>query len=301
MKVKAKKRSAPPSAVFTWGRPLHLKYYMFDWDDNILHMPTRIHLEKKTARGWKPYDVSTAQFAHIRRTMKNCRPLGDDWDRAFSDFYDVGSRGLDAFLDDTRKALRPVVSGKARGAPSFQKFRRALIEGRLFAIITARSHSAKAIRKGVEYFVRRVLTAEEKAEMLKNLRGYIAYFDGDPSGMSDRQVLNQYLDLCRYRGVTSPEFQELMGRKLGGSESPEEAKQFAIREFVQHALGLVRGKTNTGTISIGFSDDDRKNIESVQKFIRRELGREYPGVKFVVYDTSDPRRRAGRKLVIERT
>ena len=21
------------------------KYYIFDWDDNILHMPTRIHME----------------------------------------------------------------------------------------------------------------------------------------------------------------------------------------------------------------------------------------------------------------
>ncbi|MCO5044501.1 MAG: hypothetical protein J5I99_03630 [Verrucomicrobia bacterium] len=293
-------RSRSKPAVFTWGRPLHLKYYMFDWDDNILHMPTRIHLEKKTARGWKPYPVSTAQFARIRRTMKNCRPLNDDWDQAFADFYDVGSRGVDAFLDDTKKALKPIVSGKANGAPSFQKFQNALIEGRLFAIITARSHSAVAIRKGVEYFIRRVLTEGEKQEMLHNLRGYIAYFDGDPSGLSDAKVLSQYLDLCRYRGVTSPEFQELMGRKLGGSESPEEAKQFAIREFVQHALGLVRGKNRPAKISIGFSDDDRKNVESVIEFLQSELGREHPGVKFVVYDTSNARRASGRKIVIER-
>ena len=232
--------------------------------------------------------------------MKNCRPLGDDWDRAFSDFYDVGRRGVDAFLDDTRKELRPIVEGRAKGAPSFQKFRKALVEGRLFAIITARSHSAAAIRKGVEYFIRRVLPPAEKAEMLGNLRGYIAYFDGDPGALSDRQVLTQYLDLCRYRGVTSPEFQQLMGRKLAGSESPEEAKQYAIREFVQHAIGLVRDRRKAAKISIGFSDDDRKNIEAVEEFIRHELGREYPGVKFVVYDTSDPRRRAGRKLVIKR-
>lgn len=300
MSAEKKRRVPGASASFSWGRPLHLKYYMFDWDDNILHMPTRIHLEKKTVRGWNVYDVSTAQFARIRRTMKNCRPLGGDWDRAFSDFYDVGRRGTDAFLDDTRKALRPIVSGKARGAPSFQKFRKALVEGRLFAIITARSHSAAAIRKGVEYFIRRVLTAKEKRAMLGNLRGYIAYFDGDPNGLSDKQVLSQYLDLCRYRGVTSPEFQQLMGRKLGGSESPEEAKQFAIREFVQHALGLVRDRTKVTSISVGFSDDDRKNVEAVEEFIQRELGREYPGIKFVVYDTSDPRRRAGRKIVIRR-
>lgn len=284
--------------VFTWGKPLHLKFYMFDWDDNILHMPTRIHLEKRARGGWTPYDVSTAQFARIRRTMTGCRPLGNDWDRAFADFYDVGLRGADAFLDDTRKALAPIVRGHRRGAPSFQKFRRALIEGRLFGIITARSHSGAAIRKGVEYFIRRVLTPAERRAMVQNLRGYIAYFDGDPGALTDAQVLRQYLDMCRYRGVTSPEFQQLMGRKLGGSESPEHAKQFAIREFVQHAIGLIRGRRRHEPISIGFSDDDRKNIEAVEAFIRDELAREFPDVKFVVYDTSDPRRAHGRKIVI---
>lgn len=284
--------------VFTWGKPLHLKFYMFDWDDNILHMPTRIHLEKRTRRGWAPFDVSTAQFARIRRTMKGCRPLGDDWDRAFADFYDVGHRGADAFLDDTRKALAPLARGRHRGAPSFEKFRRALVEGRLFGIITARSHSGAAIRKGVEYFIRRVLTAAERRAMVRNLRGYIAYFEGDPAALTDAQVVQQYLDMCRYRGVTSPEFQHLMGRKLGGSESPEHAKQFAIREFVHHAIGLIKGRRRHEPISIGFSDDDRKNVEAVESYIRKELGREFPDVKFVVYDTSDAKRPHGRKIVI---
>lgn len=295
-KNSAKSKSAE---AWPWSRPLHLKYYMFDWDDNILHMPTRIHLEKKTVLGWRAYNVSTARFALLRREMKGLRPLGGDWDLAFSDFYDVGQRGTEAFLHDTRKALKPIVSGKAKGAPSFTKFRKALVEGRLFAIITARSHSSAAIRKGVEYFIAEVLTAAEKKRMLAHLRGYIAYFDGDPDALSDAQVMKQYLDLCRYRGVTSPEFQQLMGRKLGGSESPEEAKQFAIRDFVRHAISLIKGRRRRGPISIGFSDDDRKNVESVQEFIHRELAREFPGVKFVIYDTSDARRPRGRKMVIQ--
>lgn len=289
-----------PAERHTRGRPFHFKYYMFDWDDNILHMPTRIHLEKKTPQGWVPWDVSTAEFARIRRSMRNCRPLHNDWDRAFADFYDVGKRGPNAFLDDTRKALKPIIEGRARGAPSFEKFRSALVEGRLFAIITARSHSSAAIRKGVEYFIRHVLSPEEKCQMLSNLRGYIAYFDGDPRALSDREVLRQYLGLCRYWGVTSPEFQQLMGRRIGGSESPEKAKQAAIREFVGHAMALLRTKRDAAKISIGFSDDDRHNIRAVETFIRRELAREYPGVKFVVYDTSNPRRPSGRKIVIQR-
>jgi len=34
------------------------KYYIFDWDDNILHMPTKIRLEHLEADGsWCPVEV----------------------------------------------------------------------------------------------------------------------------------------------------------------------------------------------------------------------------------------------------
>jgi hypothetical protein len=39
-------------------------------------------------------------------------------------------------------------------------------------------------------------------------------------------------------------------------------------------------------LSIGFSDDDRRNIEAIIDFIRKELSLEYPGVEFFIYDTS---------------
>ena len=46
------------------GKPVNVdvakrdfKYYIFDWDDNILHMPTRIHLEKRQPDGtWRHPD-----------------------------------------------------------------------------------------------------------------------------------------------------------------------------------------------------------------------------------------------------
>ena len=275
-----------------------LKYYMFDWDDNILHMPTRIHLERRTDQGWEPYPVSTAEFAKIRRDTVNYRPVGSDWDKAFIDFYDVGKRGPRAFLDDTRKALKPILERKARGAPSFYKFKKALIEGRLFAIITARSHSSDAIRKGVEYFIQRILSGDERAKMIRNLRKYVRHFDGDPDGMSDKAILANYLSLNHYRGVTSPEFQKIMGRKVGGSESPEKAKQIAIREFVRHVISLVKKRLGDETISVGFSDDDAHNVASVEEYLRTELAKQFPRIKFVVYDTSDRKKRGGRKIVI---
>ncbi len=280
-------------------KSLHFKYYMFDWDDNILHMPTMIHLEKKTPHGWKRHDVSTAEFARIRRDTVNYRPRGKDWDRAFVDFYDIGRRGSRAFLDDTRKALAPIIQRKRRGAPSFMKFKKALIEGRLFAIITARSHGSASIRKGVEYFIENVLTPAEKVKMIRYLRHYVSYFGGDPSSLSDAQVLKNYLDLNHYRGVTSPEFQKLMGRRLGGSESPEKAKQLAIHEFVKHVINLMKNRRGTEAISVGFSDDDPHNVRAIEDYVRKELARRFKGIKFVVYDTSDRRKRGGRKMVIQ--
>ena len=49
-----------------------LKYYIFDWDDNILHMPTYIHLERKLANGtWVPHLVSTALFSVMLSEIKS--------------------------------------------------------------------------------------------------------------------------------------------------------------------------------------------------------------------------------------
>ena len=47
------------------------KYYIFDWDDNILHMPTRIHLEKK--------GVLTKKFNHPFREK-------EDWKLSLKQF-----------------------------------------------------------------------------------------------------------------------------------------------------------------------------------------------------------------------
>ena len=135
-------------ALFRDGpEQLQLKYFMFDWDDNILHMPTKIHLDRRTAGCWEPYDVSTSEFAKLRRDTVNYRPRDGSWDAALEDFYESGSRGDDAFIEDVKVALAAVLEGRERPAPSFQRFKDALIESRLFAIITARSHAPKNWRR----------------------------------------------------------------------------------------------------------------------------------------------------------
>ena len=275
------------------------KYYIFDWDDNILHMPTRIRLERREEDGrWAPHAVSTAVFSVIRGDTKTYRPPEGDWEKAFVEFRDIPN-AESAFLRDTRNAIRRVMNGEEKPAPSFLRFKRALIEGRLFAIVTARGHKPESIRAGVEHFIAAVLTAAEKAEMLDNLRGYLECFQKGHGLKDDADVLRNYLDTNRYHPVTSPEFKRLMGARRASPEAPEEAKQFAIRDFLEHLLRIGRAIGLHRPISVGFSDDDAANVAAVEDYIRRELAREFPGVKFVVYDTSDPDSPSGRKVVVQ--
>ena len=87
--------------------------YSFDWDDNILFIPTQIHLEKKVGDGWVPVLVGTEEFREIRGLIgKEYRYGKDDLYYAFKDFRDY-----DAFIKDTKEALR-----KKSFGPSFNKF-----------------------------------------------------------------------------------------------------------------------------------------------------------------------------------
>jgi hypothetical protein len=289
-----------PGTVFAGGDDdVSFQYYMFDWDDNILHMPTKIYLEKKTEDGWQSHPVSTNQFALIRQDTLHYRPVNGSWDDAFAEFYDVGQRGERAFIEDTIAALEPMVSGSAPAGPSFRRFRKALVEGRLFAIITARAHSSANIRAAVQYFIDTVLDEGERTEMIVNLRSFNRYFGHDEASRSDEQILDQYLSLNKYRGVTSPEFMEAIGADVeSGAESPARAKQLAIREFVNHVLALVGDRRSDRPISVGFSDDDAHNVGTVIRFIEEELAHEFPDIRFVVYDTSDPSIPRGKKIVI---
>src|ERR1035437_2422076 len=114
-----------------------LAYAAYDWDDNLLHMGTKIHMEKKDGDSWIPVDLSTEEFAKARGDKENYRYASD----AFAEFGDSGKRGSNAFLEDVKQAI-----SKGRFAPSWSKFKQTLIDGSIFAIITARGHEPETIK-----------------------------------------------------------------------------------------------------------------------------------------------------------
>ena len=283
------------------------KYYIFDWDDNILHMPTKIRLEHKEDDGaWKPVEVSTSTFAMIRADVEHYRaPADGGWRAAFRNFED--EPGKDRFMEDTIAALEKVEHGEKPG-PSYNALKKTLREGRLFSIVTARGHSPETIEKAVRVFIRYALTEQDREEMMSNLRGYRQWLDKVETFGTDAEELDYYLGMCRYSAVTYDGFRERMANdpiykeKLASAtlaSKPELAKEFAIRDFVEHVFHMLRRCGGLcRSVSIGFSDDDRGNVKSVSRYIQSELSKRFDGFKFVVYDTSDRTLSKGRKVCV---
>ena len=284
------------------------KFYIFDWDDNILHMPTKIHLEQQDCNGdWHPVEVSTSVFALVRTDPRYRMPPGGRAE-AFREFQDVVDDSGDlSFIRDTRAALARVKAGEKPG-PSFETLRKTLREGRIFAIVTARGHEPETLREAVKIFIDEVLTPDERTAMMRSLRGYRWWLDKMTDFGTDEEELDYYLSMCRYHAVTNPGFFEQMksdddfgGRYelASGSERPELAKEFAIRDFVEHVFHVLKRTGGLGrSVSVGFSDDDAGNVRAVSDYIKEELVKRFQGFKFVVYDTSDPTLDRGRKVTV---
>jgi len=250
---------------------LHLRYYIFDWDDNVVHMPSRIWMEAQ--KDSTPVPLSTAEYA-LRRHDADLNHKSD----SFREFLD----GTGDFEGDLRRAMK----SSGWEGPAFQAFREALMGGRFFAVVTARGHSEDTMRQAIMGFIERILSPSEREMMLESLR----QFDRAASDkVADTDLLRNYLASCRFIGVASPGFLERTGIAVG---AVAEGKKLAIRQFVDRIVQtseevfVQRGK-EVASIAFGMSDDDHGNVQAADALMREELSPLYEHVKFVVFDTGD--------------
>jgi len=246
------------------------KGYSFDWDDNVLNMPTKIHLEKKVKDTWKEYDVSTEKFREIRHNIdgEKLRLKNNNPNDAFQDFK------TEIFIQHTKDAIN-----NNEFAPSFKKFKKTLMNVVDFSIITARGTSKDSLKKGIKVLIDMTFSDKEKEEMNKNLKE------------KKYSSIDDYLKDQQLSAVSSDEFKTEY-KSTSGTENPEIAKTMAFEKYVDSVVkkvgNLVDHPEREG-IKIGFSDDDLGNIKKMEEFIKKELVKKYPKVKFVIYDTSNPK------------
>ena len=247
------------------GQP-DLKYYAFDWDDNIVIMPTQIMLQSEQGG---EVGMSTEDFAEYRQKIGK-EPFDYNGEMivgyAEDPYRNFGVQGDKKFIVD---------SLLAQPGPSWDDFVECINGGSIFAIITARGHTPTVLRDSIYNFIVTNHNGISAESLIQNLKEY-----RDLSGevMRDDQLLiKEYLDMCKYHPVTYGE---------GSASNPEEGKIKALREFINYVkyqssklgqkVSFTNDVTNNFVPQIGFSDDDPGNIESIKSFLEKEYEDEKP-------------------------
>ena len=107
---------------------------------------------------------------------------------------------------------------------------------------------------------------------------------------SDNPLISSYLDNCYYFGVSSSSFAKEFGE--ASASNPEVAKEMALDFFIERCNEFGKN-IGAKTVSIGFSDDDPKNVEHVEKFFKEKLPNMSGGVKLSLIKTTDPTVKGG--------
>lgn len=259
------KRTIISEGFDTFGTP-DLKYYAFDWDDNIMFMPTEIILLDVNGN---EIGMSTHDFAKYRSDIgkKPFRYKGTMVvDYATNPFRNFRENGDKQFLQDVKTG---------RPGPSWNDFVEAINNGSIFSIITARGHNPLTLKKAVNNLIRSNYNGINSRSLIRNLK---KYRDIMGTNETDNELISNYLDLCEFYPVSFNNEENV--------KSPEQLKIEALAKFIKsvkrHAkilkkkLYLKDNIKNKFIPSIGFSDDDPKNIEAIRKkFIKEPLLRTY--------------------------
>ena len=257
-------------------------FYSFDFDDNLLLMPTVIHMDKLSEGIWIPIDISSQEFSRIRDNS-NYRERNNNIQETYAEFKDFGPRGNKSFLEDAKYAIKNNKYG-----PSWKKFLKCLKESALFAIVTARGHDYEIIKEVVEYIINNCLSENEQNIMYENCLKFAHMFEDNISYIkengkfTDNKLIKRYLECCKYYGVGSKSFAKEFN--IDSNITIEESKKIALNKFIDICNEYANKYNNK--ISIGFSDDDKKNVEHIKKYFEYKSSI-YKHIKLNVYDTSN--------------
>jgi len=239
-----------------------MKYYAFDWDDNLMYMPTKIYLVDDKG---KTVGMSTEDFAEYRTEIgkepfeyEGHTIVNFDKD-AFKDFKVPGDK---AFISDAMKA---------ETGPAWSDFVEAVNNGSVFSIITARGHTPSVLKNAIYNLIKKNKHGLSEKELVKNLKKYRDL--ADEEDLSDDELVRVYLDMNKYHPVSFGE---------GSAANPEELKVKAMKEFMSYVQDLsiklqekafMKNKISNYFVPyIGFSDDDLRNVQAMKKHFDDESG-----------------------------
>jgi len=238
-----------------------LKYYAFDWDDNIVHMPTKIIVQDDSGN---EIGMSTDDFAKYRHHIGkenfdyNGREIVGYSDNPFRNFREEGDRQfiLDAMM--------------ASEGPSWNDFVECINNGSIFSIITARGHNPNTLKEAVYNYIISNFNGINRNELIRNLIKYRKIAGVEEKNKLD--LISYYLDLCKFYPVTYGQ---------GSAANPEELKVTALKDYIKYVRQvanylkqkpLFKNLVSNNFIPtiIGFSDDDKGNLEKIKSHMGDE-------------------------------
>ncbi len=233
-------------------------FYFFDFDDNVMCLPTKIFLRDKSAN-LAEMAVSTAEFSRLAPslgrpgrfahwTVDDCPRTGSF--RRFRDAVDLTPKEQ-PFVEDLRAALEEP-NFKWQG-PSWKFFWHAVHNQRPLAIITARGHAEQTIVAGLEL-------------------------------LRERELLPCSANILSVLAVNHPQTRRLLAADgtAGMSLSVPELKRLSILYAVEAAMDTYGHNVFH---RFGMSEDDAKNLELVMAAMV-EVKARYPDNAFFVIDSS---------------
>lgn len=237
-----------------------MKYYAFDWDDNIMIMPTKIILKDEDG---DEVGMSTEDFAEYRTEIGKepfeyeGHTIAGYAEEPFRFFREKGNK---QFIID---------SMMAKPGPAWPDFVEAINNGSIFSIVTARGHNPEVLKESVYNLIVSNHNGIDSNELVKNMEKYRDIVGDENTTKKD--IIREYLDLCRFYPVTFGE---------GSAANPEEGKIKALKDFVNYVKSVskyinkkayLKNKvTNRFLPTIGFSDDDLRNVEKVKSHFEKE-------------------------------
>jgi len=245
------------------GKP-DMKYYAFDWDDNILHMPTKIRLKSESG---DLVEMSTEDFATYRSKIGK-----EDFNyegEIVVGFYD------DPFRNFTEKGDKQFLIDcmMASPGPAWSDFVEAINTGSIFAIITARGHKPSTIKEACYNFIISDYDEISSDELVENLVKYIKLTKKTKLlSKTKKEMIEFYLNMCQFSPVSY--------NNEEAAKHPEQAKIKALSTFEKnvrrlseklgHSYEIENEVSGYFTPTIGFSDDDPKNVEMVKKHTEQD-------------------------------
>lgn len=238
---------------------LVMKYYSFDWDDNIVHMPTKIILLDDEGN---EVGMSTYDFGQYREMIGKVN-------------FEYENKTIVGFAKDSFRFFRKENDNlflenilSATPAPAFEDFKEAINNGSVFSIITARAHTPSIIREGIKLYIYSNFNGISKDKLIKSLKEYRIIFNSNI--LTDDELIDNYLDLCKYYPINFFPQDHL---------NTEDAKVIFFNEYYKFCKKIFkhfRKKINSkrkligkdkisNHFMIGISDDDPINNKNYKE------------------------------------